>query len=125
LVAPPALDRTGAHADTVVVVARDDRDHAALEAGDRDRCVALGGRRVADRPAAPALDAADAGEHAGVIPAGRDRNHAAESGNVGWRVALGRRPVAELTVAVEPPALDPTGGHHRARVLKTHRDSDH
>src|SRR5262249_2851793 len=58
---------------------------------------------------------AGARERAGVELARGDRGHAArQPGNSARRVTLGRRPVAELAVAVVAPALDPAGAREPA-----------
>jgi len=73
---------------------------------------------LAEFVAAPALDPARVGERAGVLSAGRDRDHAArETGDVNRGMPVGRRPVPELAVAVAAPALDAARNGEDAGVV--------
>src|SRR2546421_73062 len=81
---------------------------------------------LADVIVAPARDSAHAGERTGVVAAGGDRGHAAGKPGDGDRgLAVGRRPVPELTVVVAAQALDPAGAGERAGVVETGGDRGH
>jgi len=127
LVVPaPALDPAAASQRASVAGSRGDGTDPAAELANVDW-----GRAVRIRPVAqlavavraPALDPAAAGQGAGVVESrGDGADPAAEPANVDrGRLGLGR-PVAELAVVVQAPALDRTGAGQRAGVAGSRGD---
>src|SRR5204863_7939827 len=117
-----ALDPAGPGERAGVDGAGGDRGHAAGEAGDGHRGMAVGTRPVAelaDVILAPARDSAHAGERTGVLVTGGDRGLAArEAGDGDWLMALDRGPVPELAPPVVAPAIDPAYARERAGVAE-------
>ena len=108
-----------------MVIARGDGRDPAGQPGDVD-----GGKSVLPSPIAripsPALDAARGGQGAGVGTARGDGDHAAgQPGDVHRGRAVRCRAVAQLAVAVRPPALDPARRGQGAGVVLARGDGGH
>ena len=97
-----------------------DRADPARQADHVDRRGAVGGSAVAELTigvVAPALDRPGGRHRTREVAAGADRDHpAGQALDADRPGAVGRRAVAELTIFVGAPALDPAGARHRTRV---------
>ena len=120
-VVSPALDPTARSPRTGVIITGGDGADPARQPTHIYRRVAVGGRAVAqltDCIPSPALDPAARVQRTGVTPTGGDgADPARQPAHIYRRGAGGGRAVAQLTVVVQPPALDPARSRHRQDTL--------
>src|SRR3954454_9225803 len=119
LTLPPALDAAAVRDPACVVPAgRDLRDGAQPGVRGDARWVPIAGAELTVAVVAPAPDGTRVLERATGIETKRDLlNAAVQALHVNRRDAFDQRPVAELAVAVVPPALHAAGVRHGARVI--------
>jgi len=125
VVAPALEERAGRDVRARVVVAGRQQPDGAIDV-DRGRGGAIGRRAVAELTStvvAPALEQRAVREvRARVLASERQQPDGAVDADRGRGVAIGRRAVAELAVAVVAPALEERAGRHvRARVVVSGR----
>jgi len=125
-VGSPALDPAARSQRTGVIPTGGDGANPARQPAHVHRRVAFGGRAVAQLTVlvpSPALDPAARSQGTGVIHTGVDGSDPARQQNhVYRRVTVGGRAVAQLTVPVGSPALDPIARSPRAGVIPTGGD---